>query len=163
MRLSSLRPTWGPVALAVLAAGLLLFPGPAGGQNGHGLKVDDSVAAVADAPGTTSDTELHVIIYGTALDEVNAAGMVKVRNLLGLTGGESAIIKVADLGELASHPGVTYITRDNPVVSTDDPPPSEPCSDGAHADGAPSGRSGAGGGPGAAVRGRAAGGAGSPA
>ena len=51
-------------AFALCCSITTLFASSAAATNSFGPAVDDTLAAVATAPGTTASTKLHVIVYG---------------------------------------------------------------------------------------------------
>ena len=100
------------------AVAALALSSVANAETDRGPKVDASVNKVADAPSSTADTEINVLIFGTDLAAANTAAGIQPKHSLQVVGGQSARIRVRDLAALTAHKGVSFISLDRPVVPT---------------------------------------------
>src|SRR5689334_20293346 len=107
-------------ALALCVTAGLGFASAARSANGFGPKVSDAMAAAATAPGVSSSTWLHAIVYGGDLGTANAdlGSNMTVRQAMGSLGGESVSILEGSLGTLAAEDGVDYIDLDRDISTT---------------------------------------------
>ena len=106
--------------LACLCVFAGAFAGAGHSTEGFGPKISSTLASAATAPGTTSATQLHAIVYGTDLKTANTAlgTAMTVRQPLGAIGGESVTIQAGSLSTLAAQAGVNYATLD-PDIKVD--------------------------------------------
>ena len=102
------------VGLLATVAALAVAP-TAFAENSYGAKVDDAVAARADAPGSTPLTEVPVVVFGKETAAAARAAHLTYRHLLWRFDGLAGRVKVKHLKTLADHAGVEYVAADAPV------------------------------------------------